>query len=235
MNFYGSEQFKEFEKEKEERVFSHCDMSSPYREEPIDGGYILKHYYYEREKRSPFAMVERGEICRLYKGSEFVFEWKCYDGRSHSEIIDHSNGKKYLLFNEDLYGYAVLDLETCEAVHYLPWESYQSGDSFEETFIWVNMHYDKESDLLAVEGCFWVSTYSVIVLNFKDPMKIVEKDRWVDLSDIGEGHLKKVRKNDSDDNSPHIDFVSWEKDRLVCSSFEIDKKELLDLVNNGER
>ena len=52
------------------------------------------------------------------------------------------------------------------------------------------MRFDKESDLLAVEGCLWAATYSVIVLNFKDPMKIVEQDRWVDLSDIGEGHLK---------------------------------------------
>ena len=223
MNYYGSEQFKEFAKEKEERVFSHCDMSSPYQEESIDGGYILKRYYYEEERRNPFIAAERGEICRLYRGPEFVFEWKNYDGRSLFKIIAHSNGKKYLLFKEDLYGYAVLDLETYEAVHYLPWESYQSGDSFEETLIWITADYDRDSDLLAVDGCIWAeSGGSVIVLDFKDPMKIVETDKWLDIGDLA------VKQSKYDNG---FRFVSWEKDRLVCSSFEIEKKELFKLLD----
>ena len=234
MNYYGSEQFKKFDEEENEAVFSHIDFSMPYENKRLDGGYVLQRYYYAKESRNPFIAQRDGEVCRLYKDSELAFEWKCYGERSNFDIIDHSNGKKYLVFKEALYGYGVFDFETGEAVHYLPWESYQSGDDFNETFIWVKLHYDKSSDLLAVVGCYWAVPYSVIVLDFSDPMKIVEQDRWLDLSEVGEEYLKPVEENKSYVCYP-IDFVSWEKDRIVCSSFEIEKNKLFDLIKKEKQ
>lgn len=63
-----------------------------------------------------------------------------------------------MVFRRDLYGYSVYEVESGREMHYIP---SQAG-----TFIWTDANYDFQSNLLAVEGCFWASTYSVIVLDF---------------------------------------------------------------------
>ena len=65
--------------------------------------------------------------------------------------------------------------------------------------------------MLAVEGCFWASPYSIIVLDFSNAMEIVETNKWFNLCD----------------EEQELDFVKWTENELVCSSLTVKKQELL--------
>lgn len=225
MNFYGSKEYEMLLESLDRQVFSRCDFSAPTDVKRLDDDYYVKRYYYaDIENQEPYCAPVDGEICRLYKNDEFVFEWKNIDGRSRMiSIIDHSDGNKYLLFDEDLYGYSVLNLDTLECSRYMPNESY-GEDDFDETFIWCEPHYDINSNLLAVEGCFWAAPYSVIVLDFSEPMKIVAANEWIDLWEIR-------REENGEENLEDIDFVEWEVDVLKCTSYIINKTRLKEIIS----
>ncbi len=126
-------------------------------------------------------------------------------------MIKHSNGKTYLIFTEDLYGYSVLELETLKSVHYLPKESYLEGEEFKETFIWTDMHYNKANNFLAVGGCFWAEPSSVIYFDFSNPLDIVEDNKWVN-----------IRNKVAPDYEQYdeILFEKWDKNMLICKTEE---------------
>ena len=224
MNYYFSEEYQDKRKQMNAEIFAFCDLSKPTDIKKLTDGYIVKKYYYADtlNQKEGYAPVD-GELCRLYKNDVCIFEWKNIDGHSRmSKIIKHSNGKSYLLFDEDLYGYSVLDIETGSCVHYFPAESYfHDMETFEETFIWFEPYYDTESNLLAVEGCYWACPYSVIVADFTDPMKIAEASDWYDLMK----HTKYQEIIDDD-----IEFKEWDKNFLICSSVSISKQEILQKI-----
>ncbi|MGM9680410.1 MAG: hypothetical protein ACI3XR_02785 [Eubacteriales bacterium] len=99
-------------------------------------------------------------------------------------LFHHSDGSRYLLYREDLYGYGILNPDTTESHHEIPLSSVQKGDGFRETFIWTDPRYDPKNSLLAVSGCLWAAPYSVILLDFTDPMAEHPSEKWVDLHDI---------------------------------------------------
>lgn len=225
MNYYGSEKHRETMKRLDEQIFSKIKFDETDREKELESGYSVKYYYYaDEENRKPGYAAVDGEICRLIKDGNTVFEWKNTDGHSRvASIIHHSNGNTYFIFDEDLYGYSVLDLGTLQCMHYIPAESHPVlPEGFEETFIWFNCFYNPVNDLLAVDGCFWAAPSDVIVLDFKDPMTPVEAKDWFSIYAVcGEDNY------DLDD----IDFVRWEEDTLVCKptgadpeAFELEGK-----------
>lgn len=219
MNFYGSEKHQRLLKQVEQNIFSKCDMTTPTSEEVLDYGYILKRYYCTDGQEGNIRYFPYdGEICRLFQNENLIFEWKNINGHSRmANIIEHSDGNRYLIFDEALYGYSVLNLNNLECVHYIPSESeayFQNLGGFKETFIWCKAHYDKASSLLAVEGCFWAAPYSIIVLDFSNPMEIVESDKWFHLCD----------------EEQELDFVRWDDNELICSSLTIKKEELLQKI-----
>ncbi len=79
--------------------------------------------------------------------------------------VEHSNGKRYLLFSIDLYGYSIMDLSNYKVYHYIPEESFKSN----ETFIWTDVRYCSKNNILAVEGCFWACPSSVEFYEFAKP------------------------------------------------------------------
>ena len=204
----------------EERVFSHCDFSKPSDEYRPGDVYLIRCYSAADESeltRKPYRDLNTGLISRLYHKDKLIFEWR-FTGASprKASIIHHADGKTYLLYFEDLYGYSVLDLSSMQSVHYIPQESYETDKSrFEETVIWVVPHYDPESSLLAVEGCIWAFPYTVLVVNFSNPMKIVEAGQWLDLNGgLDSGH---------DDE---INFIGWDEDSLICDTGRFCKSDL---------
>ncbi len=208
MNYYGTPQHTNRLKDYENRIFSKPLPETPTSEYQINEEYSVQTYHLIDESTiKPMYAPDSGNINRLFRNGELVFEWKyLLDHERSARIIHHANGMDYLLFFEYLFGYSVLDLSSMKSVHYIPQESgdYDQED-FEETVIWVNPHYDPGSNLLAVEGCVWAAPYTVLVLDFSDPMKIVEAKEWLDLagninSRIYKGH----------------DFVSWTDDALDC-------------------
>ena len=114
------------------------------------------------------------------------FFWRNTDDDGEfATLIRHANGKRYLIFRSDLYGYGVLDLESLQDMRYIPPQSFPSKrENFEETFIWTGVHYDPESNLLTVSGCFWACPYSVALLDFSDPMTEQPVEGWLDVRSI---------------------------------------------------
>ena len=211
MNYYGTKEYKSYMEEFERRIFSKIQFDDYERIKELGEGYSVKYYYYaDEENRKPGHAALDGQICRLYKNDELVFEWKNTDGNSRvADLIHHSDGNTYFIFDEDLYGYSVLNLGDLQCMHYIPAQSYgKYPEEFEETFLWCKCYYNPENNLLAVDGCYWACPYSLIVLDFSHPMTAVEAEDWVDVFQYCGDHP------DLDD----IDFVRWEGNDLVCKA-----------------
>ena len=225
MNYYGSPEHAAELRDKDLRVFSRCDFSKPAAEYSPGDGYIVRSYGAAVELGSngaPYRIVDAGQISRLYRDDELVFEWK-FVGFSPREatVIDHANGGRYLLYYEELYGYSVLDLASGQSAHYIPQESHETDMArFRETVIWCAPHYDADSSLLAVEGCIWAAPGTVIVVDFSDPMRIVEAARWLDLGDP--------------ELCEELDFVEWTSDSLVCDAGVFGKADLIKRARGEE-
>lgn len=154
-----------------------------------------------------------GEISKLHlQMSEGVlldpegqgrFFWRNLDDDGEfASLVQHADGKCYMIFRFDLYGYGVLDLESLQEIRYLPPQSFTAvREDFQESFIWTGVHYDSESNLLAVSGCFWACPYSVMVLDFSNPMTAQPVEGWLDVRSIIDPNYEIY-----DD----IDFDRWE-------------------------
>lgn len=129
-----------------------------------------------------------------------VYRWTTVDDNcDFVTLIHHSNGRKYLVFRVDLYGYGVLDLESGRDFFYVP-----KG----ETFIWTSVHYNPGTDVAAVEGCVWACPWSVIIVDFRDPMR---ESLWADVWNLVEGR------------HGYINFSKWDGTTLVLSVKGADK------------
>ena len=212
MNYYGTGKYIEEMKKLDDQVFSKIRFDEPEREKELESGYLVRYYYYADEEncKPGYAPVD-GEICRLFKNDKLIFEWKNTDGNSRmASIIHHADGYTYFVFDEDLYGYSVLNLDSLQCMHFIPAESYGTyPDEFKETFIWCGCFYNPENNLLAVDGCFWACPGDVIVLDFKDPMTAVEPKDW---------HSIYGKCGCDDPDLDDVEFNSWDKDTLVCKA-----------------
>lgn len=123
-------------------------------------------------------------------------------------LVRHSNGKQYLMFRTDLYGYGVYDIAADNDFFYIPDEK--------ETFIWTKLFYNPLNDMLAVSGCYWACPWDVTLLDFKNPMKETE---WLNL------HSKLDPGYEIYDD---IDFVHWDGTSLIVTL------DAIELVNGKE-
>ena len=122
-------------------------------------------------------------------------------------MFHHHNGNHYLIFHTELYGYIVLEVESGQEMHYIPFCVHpEEGQKSEEVFIWTEADYDFSSNLLAVTDCIWACPYSTIVLDFSKPLQSQLPEYWLDLRHI-------VDPDDS--RFDDIEFVRWESDSLV--------------------
>lgn len=167
----------------------------------LDSGLRLEIYFYEGQVS---GCSVHGSECQLFdRNGALCFWWRNLnnDGEFFA-VINHSNGRKYLMFRCDLYGYAILDLYSMKDFQYLPDKAFPEDEKdFEETFIWTDVHYNPSNNLMAVSGCFWACPFSVIVLDFSNPM--TENEAWTDLH---------VTIDDGYGIYDDIEFVRWESD-----------------------
>lgn len=144
--------------------------------------------------------------CILKKSGKSIYEYLCtyYHGARFKDFILHSNGRRYFPFHVDLYGISYLDIDSLEAYHYVP-EGYNHDFSYPcgESFIVTDIHYDKNTDLIAYGGCYWAAPSGVMVGDFSEPLNFAPR-----LLDIG--------KIVAPDNEGYdIDFKQWQDSRLV--------------------
>ena len=157
-----------------------------------------------------------GSECRLVNSnSESVLEWRSIDDDTNFySIITHSNGKEYLIFRQNLYGYSVFDFSSGKVLQFFP-ESSLNG---EETFIWVAVNYNPATNVLAVSGCYWAAPSSTQLFTFGDPFS--EHQKFIDLRECFGCNY---------DIYCNIDFVKWENGDLHISRF-VDETETNELI-----
>ena len=151
--------------------------------------------------------LHMSENTLLDNDGKALFRWRNVDDDGEfAALIRHADGNRYLVFRTDLYGYNVLELESGREMRCIPTQSFPAQrENFQETFIWTDVNYDPVSNLLAVSGCYWACPYSVIVLDFSDPLMEQPAERWLDLRSIIDSQYEIY-----DD----IDFVGWENGAL---------------------
>ena len=122
MNVYHTPQYQAYRQECA-FVFSEEHRSSlPGKTELLSEGYSVRTDYYTGQGRYQLHAA-RHQL--LDSGGQVVYTWDNldFDGE-FCKLISHANGRRYLVFREDLYGYSVLEVETGEDCHYIPAESY---------------------------------------------------------------------------------------------------------------
>lgn len=159
------------------------------------------------------------EECNLHGSSSILIDnddnilhrWNNLDDNADFHtIIEHQDGRKYLIYREDLYGYSVYDLTHNRTFEYYP----QCVLDGKEYFIWTEVFYNRENNLLAVSGCIWGAPWSILLLDFEDPMK--EPRFQKDIIDLLEGGY---------DNYDDATFISWDNQSLNVECYNWVKKE----------
>jgi hypothetical protein len=106
------------------------------------------------------------------RDNRLVFCSKSLDdnGDSVPRMIARADGHSYFIFRADLYGYGVYDMTAKKEFRCMPKET--------ETFIWTEVAYNPQNDILLVSGCYWACPFGVILLDFKNPLR---ETKWVDV------------------------------------------------------
>ena len=141
-------------------------------------------------------------------GAPQIISWRCIDDRAEFfSLIRHANGKFYLVFRQDLYGYSVLELDRGRIMRFVP-DVWMLG---KESFIWGGVHYLRGWDALAVDDCYWGAPNDVHLVSFAEPMS--EEQRYADVLDCMQGGY---------DIYEQADFAGFEGNELSLKCFRAD-------------
>ncbi len=158
----------------------------------------------------------RGTEGFLYESDVFRTKWYCFNDSSvFYQLISHKNEREYLIFRQELYGYSVLDIESGQIMQFYPKCSFEGM----ETFIWTQVHYHPENNVLAVEGCYWACPYSVQLFSFENPMN--ENPKFVDIISLLDGDY---------DVYDELEFLKWEEGNLHLKAFLVDNSKTMEIV-----
>ena len=165
----------------------------------LSGGYeIVKDAY------GPSAASFGGGEYTLF-GAPQIISWRCIDDRAEFfSLIRHANGKFYLVFRQDLYGYSVLELDRGRIMRFVP-DAWTLG---KESFILSGARYLRGWDALAARGCYWAAPNGVHLVSFAEPMS--EEQRYVDVLDCMQGGY---------DIYEQADFAGFEGNELSLKCF----------------
>ena len=146
--------------------------------------------------------------CVAHLKSRAIKTWRSIDDRAEFfSLIRHADGKFYLVFRQDLYGYSVLDLASAQIMRFVP-DAWTLG---KESFIWDGVHYLGDWNALAVSGCYWAAPNGVHLVSFAEPMS--EEQRYVDVLDCIRGGY---------DIYEQADFAGFEGNELSLKCFRAD-------------
>ncbi|MDE5621252.1 MAG: hypothetical protein K2O29_08360 [Ruminococcus sp.] len=225
-NVYNNEKHKKF-MDSQRYVIDDKFLSETENYELSDGFSLEINTYEEEEQRKGRTVtLTIAQKVTLKNADKTVYEYYCfYDHiKPITEIIHHKNGYRYYPFHIDLYGISFLDVDTLEVYNYIP-EGYEHDKEYicGESFIITDVHYDKESNLIAYGGCYWAAPYEVMVGDFSDPLDF--NPHLISLYDI----------LDPEYNYDDIDFKEWKNNRLyvLCDKEEksLSVEELKKLIN----
>lgn len=116
---------------------------SPQQDEqfPLTDGYSIrsKAYIYDGDLH---LCGSESEL--LDNEGKVRYAWRNLDTDGEfCSLFRHHNGKHYLIFRTELYGYSVLEVESGQEMHYVPACVHpEEGQKAEEVFIWTGADYD---------------------------------------------------------------------------------------------
>lgn len=170
----------------------------------LSGGYeIVKDAY-----RLGATSFSGGEYTLFDTHKTQIKSWRCIDDRAEFfSLIRHANGKFYLVFRQDLYGYSVLELDRGRIMRFVP-DVWTLG---KESFIFSGVHYLRGWDALAVDDCYWAAPNGVHLVSFAEPMS--EEQRYADVLDCMQGGY---------DIYEQADFAGFEGNELSLKCFRAD-------------
>lgn len=167
------------------------------------------------------------DVCTLTRNGEHVFNYRCtYNHGSPpcKGLIRHSNGRTYFPFQVDLYGISYLELDSGKVFNYIP-EGFGHDISqyCGESFIITDIHYDRETNLVAYGGCYWAGPSDVMVGDLSDPLNF-------------DPHLISIYEiiDPEYDLGTDIDFVRFELGRLIVKDDD-NKEHSFDLSELAEK
>ncbi len=225
-NVYNSEKHKEFMDSQRYVIDDKfLDETESY---DLSDDFSVEYSIYRdgEQKENYFATTAFVNKVTLKNADKVIYEYYCFYDHSvtFKEIIHHKNGHRYYPFHVDLYGISFLDVDTLEVYNYIP-EGYEHDDKYMcgESFIITDIHYDRESNLIAYGGCYWAFPYDVMVGDFSEPLNF--NPHLVSLRNILNSEY------DYDD----VDFKEWKNNRLyvLCDSEEksLSIEQLRNMIN----
>lgn len=187
---------------------------------------LHRHYCHKR-------FNAKGQLCaahsfgkyRLLKNGAEVHAWVNGDDQVtlQNPLIQHSDGRRYVAFQVDLYGLCFVEPDSGEVYNYVPEGlPHDYRGTLGESFIITDIYYDQASDLCAFGGCYWACPYEVFVGNLQNPLAY--DPHFVRVGDILDNMLPEEYCGDD------IDFVRWTDDALTVQldgqEYTIPKSEL---------
>ena len=149
---------------------------------------------------------------KVYDEDTFIFEYfNLYHHYFFCEKVTYNNGRDYIFYKTDLYGYNVFEMDTKSTFDYFPKCSFM-GD-LAETFIGTDIHFNKNNNIFAVGGCYWACPTDVFLLKINNPLEQYEK--YVNTHLIIDEDYEKY-----DD----IDFIEWESNDIKLKCWNIETK-----------
>lgn len=225
-NVYGTDEYNKYI-DKQRYLIDDKFLTDTENYELSDGFSLEIRLYEEMKQKEGYSAILAVQKGTLKKADKAVYEYCCFCDhiKPFTEIIHHKNGRRYFPFHIDLYGISYLDIDTLEVYNYIP-EGYEHECTYPrgESFIITDIHYDKESNLIAYGGCYWGGTSEVMVGDFSNPLNF--NPHLISLNDIF------AFEYDIDD----IDFKEWKNGRLyfICD-YEKEKsisiQELENMIN----
>ena len=210
-NAYDAEAFEKY-KEYYVECFREENISEE-EEKEISFGYRIKSVTYIMPQKG-YELYAYKQYLYDAKGEE-VCTWFVYDTHdflNFSDVFMHSDGEKYFIYKECLYGYSVLRLSDLKLLHYVPYGQVSQNEPMQqigESFIMTDFYYNNETDMIATNGCFWAAPTDVVVIDFKQPL--AEPKKMLTFH-------KLIDPNYENDDLEDVEFKHWDKDELIVQT-----------------
>lgn len=200
---------------------------------PSGNFYLIISYYNTGENTWAYS---QGTI-KNSKNDKIVADIKRNFSHFWYSWIEHTNGNEYLLCGEDYQGQTVVNLTKRTVKNYFPEAGFDGHG-----FCWANAIPSKNSEILAVEGCYWACPYDIVFFDFTNPDELPFKE-LKRIKDVGEVQgwnenndfiLDKEVEIRKSDGKPYNKLTNEEQEILDNDSKLIDYKIVMLKVNLEE-
>ncbi|MBR5371588.1 MAG: hypothetical protein IK130_05170 [Oscillospiraceae bacterium] len=231
---YDGTSYKNIFPEREEPELSEEWFEGEHTEQITDGLELVRRHYCRKWFNAEGKLTGAHSFCtyRLLKNGNELHAWTNIDDQVtlREPLIQHSSGRQYYAYHVDLYGISYIDTETGEHYDYVPEGfSHDYRTPCGESFIITDIHYDRDSDLIAYGGCYWAGPGEVFAGDFTNPLHY--NPHLLRIPDILEEITGEEYEGDD------VDFVRWEHDALIVKmnkqEIAVSKSMIWEKVQNG--